>query len=172
MIYLREISENDLPLINKWRNDVKLISLLGTPFRHINLETDFEWFQNYLKNRDTQVRCAIIDEKTDHILGIASLTGINHINKNCEFHIMIGDNKNRNKGVGTIATQKMVEHAFRNLNMHKIWLTVLEHNISAIKVYEKIGFKKEGLLKEAVFKEGRFRNLFYMALLESEYKFK
>jgi len=37
MYKLRELRKEDIPKINKWRNDSELINHLGAPFRYINL---------------------------------------------------------------------------------------------------------------------------------------
>ena len=48
--------------------------------------------------------------------------------------------------------------------------SVLESNNRAIALYDKLGFKKEGIKREAVYKNGEFVNMIFMAILKSEYK--
>lgn len=165
---LRELDRKDLPIINKWRNDEELIELLGAPFRYINIEVDEQWFDNYMSNRSSTVRCAIVDSK-DVIIGLISLTSINSINQSAQLHIMIGDCENQGKGIGTIAIKGMVEHAFNNLNLHRIELLVLESNKRAQRVYEKVGFKREGIKRKAVYKSSRFIDLYLYAILREDY---
>ncbi len=43
--------------------------------------------------------------------------------------------------------------AFYELGLHKIRLAVNSNNQNAIHVYEKVGFKKEGIDREALFQE-------------------
>lgn len=112
MLELRELNNEDLETINKWRNDCELILNLGAPFRYIGLEVDRRWYESYMNNRSLTVRCAIVDE-TDKILGLVSLTNIDTLNQSAEFHIMIGDKKNRGKGIGTFAVRAMLDHAFK-----------------------------------------------------------
>ena len=71
MLKLRELNELDLKIINSWRNDPELISNLGAPFRYINYEVDRRWYESYMNNRSTNVRCSIVDE-SDRILGLFS----------------------------------------------------------------------------------------------------
>ena len=169
MYKLRELERKDLPAINAWRNDPGLISNLGAPFRYINLDVDTKWFDNYLNNRNNQVRCAIVDETSDDILGLVSLTSIDQLNQSAEFHIMIGDSSNHNKGIGSYAVKEMLCHAFDNLNLRSIELSVLKDNDRARHVYEKNGFVLEGIKRNAKFKSGRFVDMCIYAILSEDY---
>lgn len=112
MYKLRELERKDLAVVNTWRNNHELIEQLGAPFRYINLEVDQKWFDSYMNSRNNQVRCAIVEENEDTILGMVSLVSINQINQSAEFHIMIGDESNQGKGIGTFAVKEMLNHAF------------------------------------------------------------
>ena len=169
MYQLRELQREDLPTINTWRNRPELISFLGAPFRFINLEVDEAWFDHYMRSRQNTIRCAIVCEDEDKIRGLVSLTGIDFINQSAELHIMIGDTDNQNRGMGTFAVQAMVEHAFYNMNLHRISLEVLADNKRAQHVYEKVGFIREGVARQGVFKNGRFVDLMQYAILREDY---
>jgi hypothetical protein len=64
MYKLGELRKEDIPNINKWHNDSELINHLGAPFHYINLDVDYRWYDNYMQNRNTTTRCAIV-EATD-----------------------------------------------------------------------------------------------------------
>jgi hypothetical protein len=49
MYKLRELRKEDILKINKWRNDSELINHLGAPFRYINLDVDYRWYDNYMQ---------------------------------------------------------------------------------------------------------------------------
>lgn len=106
MYRLREIEKKDLTIINGWRNDLALLSLLGAPFRFINLEVDEKWFADYMSNRENAVRCSIVEEENDKILGLVSLVSIDHLNQSAEFHIMIGDKKTKEKVLGLLVSMQ------------------------------------------------------------------
>ena len=168
MYQIREIERRDLATLNLWRNDENLIAQLGAPFRYINSEIDNAWFENYLANRSKAVRCAITDED-DLILGMVSLVSVDPLHQCAELHIMIGSKNNQNKGAGTFAVKKMLEHAFLNLNLNRIELSVLTTNQRAIHMYEKCGFTLEGTKRCARFKNGAFRDLHIYSILRDEY---
>ena len=166
-VVLRELSRRDLPVLNEWRHDHSLVDLLGAPYRMINPETDKAWFERYQSNRSREVRCAIV--AGGKLEGLVSLTGIDTVHRSAEYHIMIGSATRRRKGVGSAATIAILEHGFRDLNLHRIHLSVLDYNVAAIRFYEKTGFVREGRMREAAWKNGRYHDLILMGLLQREF---
>ena len=169
MYRLRELALKDIERINSWRNDPGLIACLGAPFRYINQDVDKRWYDQYKSSRGSCVRCAVVDEN-DEILGLVSLTSIDSVNRSGQLHIMIGSSENRGKGLGTFAVRTMVEHAFYNLNLRRIELSVLINNLPARKLYEKIGFVKEGVKRQSAYKNGDYQDQIIMGLLRSDYE--
>ena len=168
MYSLRELSREDIPTINKWRNAPELISNLGAPFRYINSDVEYAWYDNYLKQRNSTVRCSVVDEN-DRCLGLVSLTAIDYLNRTATLHIMIGDVCNRGKGIGSFAVREMLNHAFANLNLNRVELGVLESNTAAIHLYEKCGFVREGIKRNSIYKAGRYVNLLIYAILRDDF---
>lgn len=166
MYSLREISKDDLPFINKWRNDKEVIDLLGNNFLYIAYEVDENWYNDYLKNRFKAIRLAIIETELNKIIGTVQLTNIHPVNNNAEFSIMIGEKNYWSKGAGYFATNAILEHGFKNLNLHRIYLTVLATNKRAIELYKKAGFENEGTLIDAIFKNGEYADLLCMAIIK------
>jgi len=168
-IYLRELTRSDIPAINKWRQDKSLVSFLGSPFRYISLETDENWFESYMRNRKTQVRCAVVHKKSNKVIGVVYLTNIDAVSRTAFFGIMIGEKKYKNKGIGKKTTELMLDHAFNDLNLNRVELVTLENNNRAISVFKKCGFVEEGLLRESIYKNGKYHNQVCMSILKREY---
>jgi K(+)-stimulated pyrophosphate-energized sodium pump len=61
--------------------------------------------------------------------------------------IVIGENKYRNKGYGTIAIKKIIDKA-KKLSINKIFLEVRPNNKRAIKTYEKCDFVKTKIIRQ------------------------
>jgi UDP-4-amino-4,6-dideoxy-N-acetyl-beta-L-altrosamine N-acetyltransferase len=167
---LRELSRNDLPEVTKWRNDPSLIQWLGSAFRYIDSEVDSQWFEKYLAGRANNVRLAICEEKSKKIVGAVYLLGIDWLNRSCEFSILIGSDASRGKGIGEFATRGALRHAFADLNLRRINLTVLASNERALRLYTKVGFVQEGRARQAVYKNGTYIDLVQMAILTEEYQ--
>ena len=168
MYKLRELQKEDLRTINKWRNDPNDIDLLGAPYRYINMDVEMKWYDNYMVNRNNSIRCVITNEE-DEPIGLVSLLNIDFMNQSATFHIMIGDNENQGKGAGSYALNQMLQHAFFNMNLQRVDLSVLPTNSRAIHLYEKFGFQREGVKRKARFKNGIFVDMIEYSLLRDEY---
>lgn len=169
MVYLREITESDLEIINTFRNKRELVGSLVTPFRYINMETDDKWFKGYQNSRNNNIRCVICLEENDKIVGVIYLLNIDWISRSADFGIFVGEPNLRGKGIGKKATKEMLKHGFYDMNLNRIQLKVLENNRHALNLYSKIGFKEEGLLRKSIFKNNEFHNLIIMSILRHEF---
>ena len=161
---LRELIREDLPALNTWRNDREVVDGLGAAFAFIGPEVDAAWFNAYLQSRDRNVRLAILNDE-DVLVGCCYLLGISWTHRSAEFAIMIGNKESRGRGFGRFATQAMLDHAFQDLQLHRIWLHVNCDNVHARKLYDRVGFQHEGTLRGAVYKHGRYLDVDLMAIL-------
>jgi RimJ/RimL family protein N-acetyltransferase len=110
----------------------------------------------------------IIDAGDGTPLGQIVLSSISPVHRNCEFSIRIGREADRGRGVGSTAIRLMLNHAWNDLGLHRVSLTVHESNIRARRAYEKCGFAQEGMLRDAAFVDGNWVNLIVMSVLSSD----
>lgn len=169
MIRLRELSREDVPFVNRWRQDRDVADLLVGSFRHVSLVADEAWFDSYAQNRKTNVRLAIVTVDENRLIGVTYLLNISDINRSAEFGMMIGEKDYWGKGLGSAACRMTVSHAFEDLNLNRLELLVLEKNVRAMAVYRKTGFAQEGVLRQAAYKCGQYRDLILMGLTRDQY---
>ena len=89
-------------------------------------------------------------------------------NKKAEYGVFIGEKDYLGKGVGQAATKLILDFAFTELKLHKVFLRVLSDNIGAIKSYEKSGFVQEGFFKDEIFADGKYESVIFMAVFSGE----
>ena len=109
----------------------------------LSYEKTLEWFKN--KNNETRLDCVI--EFCGASVGLIGLLNIDKHNRKAEYYITIGDVSIKRKGIATNATRILLEHAFHQLDLNKVYLNVDADNLAACKLYEKVGFKCEGVFK-------------------------
>jgi len=101
-------------------------------------------------------------------IGNVGLHAINREWSNAEFRIVIGEKSCWGKGYCLEATRLMVKFAFDDMNLHRVYLKVNENNIYGIKCFEKVGFKKEGILREHRYYGGKYSNDLIMGIIRGE----
>ncbi|HET9015037.1 MAG TPA: GNAT family protein [Thermomicrobiaceae bacterium] len=102
-------------------------------------------------------------------IGAAHLADIDPWARYAEFGMFIGPPADRGRGVGQEIARLSVDFAFRELNLHKVWITIDVDNVASIRCCEKVGFHHDGVLRDHVFKGGRYVDRVLMSILRSEW---
>lgn len=168
--FLRELSRADLQAINGWRNDREAQKWLVSPFRFVSDEVDGKWYDAYLGARANNIRLTIYESTYGKPVGVVYLLAIDWISRTGDFGILIGDRNAQGKGVGEFAVRTILNHAFADLNLHRVQLSVLAGNERARSLYKKVGFAEEGRARQAAFKDGAYADLIQMAILAADYR--
>lgn len=74
------------------------------------------------------------------------------------------------EGIGTEASELIMEHAFVDMEMRRVYLTCDVDNHASRRVAEKLGMRREGRLKEFALHHGEPRDHYLYALLAREFK--
>lgn len=106
----------------------------------------------------------------DKPIGKIYLSRINRADDSLDItRIYIADTENRGRGLGEEALRLILEYAFINLHMERVTIDHFEKNKIAASLYEKVGFKNEGLMRNAGKKNGKYVNLQLKSMLRAEY---
>ncbi len=167
-VYLRALDRSEASIILPWVNDQRVIRNLLI-HRPTSLAAE-EAFIESVTRSDTDVVMGICERSTDRLIGACGLHRIDSRNRHAMYGIFIGEADARGKGYGTEVTSLMVGYGFATLNLNRVWLHVYEDNKGAIRAYEKVGFRLEGVLRQDNFREGRYGNTVVMGILRSEWK--
>ncbi|MBP5296763.1 MAG: GNAT family N-acetyltransferase [Bacteriovoracaceae bacterium] len=166
---LRAVERSDLSWLKHLREDPSVSSCLGT-FCLLNDERQERWF-NSLQTDST--KCYMIFEKRESNnsfvkLGMVRITEIDLINRS----MCVGGDlaqEYRGKGYAKDMYKLIFQYGFNHMNMHRLYLFVLEDNMVAKGLYQQMGFKLEGVQREAIYSNGKYKNYEMMGLLKNEY---
>jgi RimJ/RimL family protein N-acetyltransferase len=106
----------------------------------------------------------------DRLIGTVGLWEIEWSNAVASLSIGIGHRDDWGKGYGSDALRLILAYAFRELNLHRLTLTVLAYNERAIRLYERSGFQREGVLREFGQRDGRRYDMYVYGLLRPEWQ--
>lgn len=165
-IRLRVLEPADARTIAGWHETHEFTVLDGSPFPTSLAQTE-AWLAGLPPPSFAQTVLGVINQAGD-LIGYLSLRRMNPTDRNAEFGIALGP-AHWNQGCGTDATRTLIRFAFAEMNLHRVTLRVADYNPRARRVYEKVGFKVEGVLREARWWNGAWHDTIVMGLLAHEF---
>lgn len=165
-VVIRTVEERDLEPMRALRNDPTTWTML-TDVGMIDAGSQRRWFERVQAASDRRYY-TVCDDDHD-FLGIVRTDEIDRVNRS----IRVGADivrELRGRGYGRKVYRLLKKYCFDYLNMHRVWLAVLDTNPSAMRLYESAGFQVEGRYREAVFRDGRYHDYILMSILEQQYR--
>ena len=169
-IRLRALTTEDAKITWLWQNSPEIKEFYSDHPYPVNFEMEKLWYEKITYTNIPVTVFGIEILENHKLIGMSILKNINLIHRSAELGIFIGDTSEKHKGYSGEATRLTLKFGFLDMGLNRIYLKVHEDNTPALKLYEKNGFKKEGLLRKSVFKNGRFKNEIIMSLLKEEFK--
>ena len=168
-LYFSNIENRDMEYLYQWFSDVEFLKYYDyLPPIPQNEEEVNKTFNDYEANEESKV-FAIRLLSDNKIIGIAGYDDIIKSNETATLFIGIGNKHLRGKGYGKEALAILLDYGYNTMDLHRIQLNVLGFNVSAIKLYESAGFKKEGIFREFVLRDKERYDMFLYGLLKNEW---
>lgn len=92
-------------------------------------------------------------------LGIIMLSHMDPEKKTAEIYIKLAGSA-RGRGYGRDAVDTLVSYAFRELGLHEICSSILEHNTASRRLFEACGFQLKSMHGSRADREGHCRNVY------------
>jgi RimJ/RimL family protein N-acetyltransferase len=167
-VVLRRLAKADAPRLAEMVNRPEVQRTTRLSGR-ISVAAEEAFIEAVAEARD-QVVLAITAADDGRLLGVAGLHGlVTDGARQSELGIFIGDPAEWGKGFATDAVRLLLAHGFGPLRLNRIWLHVHADNVAGIRAYEKVGFRREGLLRQAAARDGVLVDVVVMAVLRSEW---
>ena len=163
-VVLRPLEEADLPHLVRWSEDPDLRKLIGetAPMTQEEAEAFLE------KVRTDESRRWFAITVDDRVIGETGLLRIFPEWRTTDMSVILGEE--RGKGYGTQAARLMLDLAFRELGMHRVAVGVVGFNDVALRFWESLGFRKEGVQRDGYLVEDGYHDFVMMCLLEDEWR--
>lgn len=163
-VLLRPIEKRDLENLNKWKNDESIYKNLGGGFMPVSIDIQEKWMDDMMDTTGNNKRF-IIDTIQKETIGMVGLYNINWVHRTCELGVFIGDGNQQGKGYASEAYTLIEKFALQYLNLRKIKASVVEDNVSATKMYDKLGFVRAGRLIDERYINGTYHAVLIMEKL-------
>jgi RimJ/RimL family protein N-acetyltransferase len=172
-IRLEPFTEVDIHRLIAWVPTAKfLMQFAGSGFRFpLDREQLLEHLAEAGRPNPDRMIFKAIDRETGEVVGHGEFLAIDRENRSAVVsRILVGPEGMRGKGIGTQIVERLLEIAFRVLKLHRVQLHVFDFNEPAVRCYEKLGFRHEGVRREVYRLGNEYWNVRIMGILEGEYR--
>jgi RimJ/RimL family protein N-acetyltransferase len=168
-VRLTALEDEDISTISLWYSDADFLRYFDkVPAYPKGKQELLEWVRKVREGANS-FPFAIRPLDSDEMVGYIELDNVQWWNGVATLGIGIGSNEHRGKGIGKEALNLVLEFAFKELNLHRVQLNVFSYNEKAISMYEKAGFKREGVYREFVSRDGERWDMYLYGILKSEW---
>ncbi|MBN1135120.1 MAG: GNAT family N-acetyltransferase [Anaerolineae bacterium] len=167
-LYLRSLEKEDLAQIRRWANDPEIRRLTGevTPMSQAGADE----FLEKVRTDKERVWFVVVLKEGDQVIGEAGLLRIFWPWRTTDLSIIIGDKEAWGQGYGSEAIRLLLDYAFGCLNLHRVAIGVVGFNRRAIRFYEKVGFKQEGVQRDGYYHGHAYHDFVMMSILGEEFR--
>jgi RimJ/RimL family protein N-acetyltransferase len=146
-----------LPLLERWDNDFRTADLSGDDPRPVTAEAIAATWEPLLRGeREDWLGFAIYTLPDLRPIGIVNIRDFTNPH-------------GTGQGFGTEAVRLLLDYAFTVLGVHNVWLDTPAYNASAIRAYEKVGFREIGRRRGARLLAGKRYDVVLMDCLADEF---
>ncbi len=175
-VTLRPFEEKDYEIMYEILNEPDLKKLTGsvTSDEEANAaplpeerEKILQWYMTR-NEQNNRLDLAIVYGESDQVMGEVVFNEYDEECNNVSFRVLLSE-ASCNKGVGTEAISMFIQYGMEELELHKIHLEVYSFNPRAERVYQKVGFKLEGIKREEFIYNQEYIDVKIYGMLRADY---
>lgn len=168
-VRLTAIEKDDIPQFTQWYNDTSFMRNYDVISAVPMNSEEIQDMLNDINTSKYKYIFGIRDIVSGELIGVTGFENILWNNGTALIYVGIGNKKYRGMGIGKEAMQLTMEFGFEEFNFHRIYLTVIEYNLLAIKLYESLGFIREGTQREFINRDNKRFDLYLYGILKKEW---
>ena len=166
LVKLRPVDERDVDDILAWVNDGDVVkNLAAFAGKALTRDDEVAWVRKMRTSTDDRVYTVVSPD--ERYLGQVGLHQIFWRSKVGRAAAIISADQGR--GYGSAAMARLLDVAFGELALHKVWLMVFDTNARSRRTWQRLGFVEEGVLRDEYFHEGAWHDMVRMGMLASEW---
>jgi len=151
-IKVRSWRRDDLKSLVHHANNAKIAANLRDQFPHPYTRRDGIDFLEYARTQDPESSFAI-EYGGEAVGGVGFLVGRDIARISAEMGYWLSEDF-WGRGIATRAVAAMSAWALDNYKLTRVYAMVFAHNAASVRVLEKAGFEREGLMRKSAIKNG------------------
>lgn len=168
-VTLRTLCRADAPRLLRWINDPATNRFLVRGDFPMGWQDEIEWIDRAARRRDGEI-CLGIETAEEGLIGLMDLSVDSWPDRTGSTGTMIGEVSARGKGYGTEAKMLLLGHAFRRLNLRRVYSKVYSFNKASLRCQKRCGYVEEARLKENVFRDGRYHDMVFLVATRESFE--
>ena len=165
-VTLRPLDASDLATIYAWETDIGLNMTGGWVRQQSRAAFTRLWERRIEEPKDDMDWFAI--EHEGKLAGYIQLALIDREERRAMVGIVVGEKALWGKGVGSTALRLLVDYAFTVRCLERVYAEVYTFNTRSMRMFERVGFQREGTLRQSVIKDGRVLDQFLYAFVRDD----
>jgi RimJ/RimL family protein N-acetyltransferase len=149
----------------RWMNDPEVVATLKVHFG-VTRRQEEEFFDRIESRRDDDLHWAILDGDGRHV-GFNALQQVRWRSRSASGGLVIGERDAWGRGYATDAVRTRTRFAFEQMGLHRIEGHTI--NPAMRRVYEKAGYRPEGVARQVFWRDGRWHDAALFAILDEDY---
>ena len=149
---VRDWRKDDLDALLRYANNPKIAGNLRDQFPHPYTRRDGIEYLNYVRAMDVPMSFAM-EYGGEAVGGVGFKLGIDIARLSVETGYWLAE-PFWGRGLTTRAVTATSDWAFDNYKVVRIFATAFSHNVASIRVLEKSGFHREGVMRRSAIKNG------------------
>lgn len=170
LVYLEKLDEEHIDeywaSISKTCFEANFLTTTSQIFSKSNVAS---FLENIVTDKN-RIDFIIRVKESNKIVGEIVINDIDRQYRSASIRVAIYKREDFGKGYGSEALILALNYGFGMMNLHRVELEVLNINKRAIHVYERIGFKQEGMKRDGCYYNHQYYDLVTMSILEDEFR--
>lgn len=167
-VVLRRPAMTDLDARTRWFADPEVTRYLPLAGKSSLPRESVEAYLASVITNDRPLLDFSIDHADGRPIGSCSLRDFDRANR-AELSLIIGERWAWGKGYGREAMRLLVDYGFQDLGLNTIWLVVRADNDRAVRLWERLGFRRDGVMRAAAYVDGVYYDKLIMSLMRAEW---
>lgn len=167
---IRPIQIGDKNEVFEYRSDKATNQYQGwIPETLSDVETFIEDVLEQMNEPETWFQFVVIEKETQKIIGDLGVHFLGSENRQAEIGFTLSKNF-QHKGYATEAVKRVIDYLFKALGKHRIITSIDPANKNAVRLVERIGFRKEAHFVESLLINGQWVDDLIYAMIEKDWE--
>lgn len=166
VVSIRPFRKEDIPDKVRWINNPEV-----NRFLHYDLPLEQQkterWFETV---KDRTDRYDAVIEADGQACGLTGLLNIDRKTGKAELYISLGEPALGGRGIAAEACRLLLAEAFAERGLNRVYLYTETGNLRAQRLFERLGFRREGCLREDILSHGTPADRYVYGMLRRDFQ--